>query len=72
MAELTFTPDGRWSLKDIQSGAVPEYGEWVQKSRYALDLNWKGSIWKMTIDRKTGILDRPDVGKRYLQLPPKA
>ena len=72
MAELTFTPDGKWSLKDIKSANVSEYGEWVQKGRFALELNWKGSIWKMTIDRKTGILDRPDVGKRYLKLPPKA
>lgn len=72
VAELTLSPDGRWQLKNTQTGVVSETGEWVQVNRSTLNLNWQGGAWKMTFDKKSGFIDRPDGGRRYLNLPPKS
>ncbi|OYW72054.1 MAG: hypothetical protein B7Z37_26015, partial [Verrucomicrobia bacterium 12-59-8] len=37
MAELTLSPDGKWKLKNTQTGVVSETGEWVQVKRNILD-----------------------------------
>jgi hypothetical protein len=71
IAELTLSPDGKWKLKDTHSDRVAEFGEWIQVNRNTIELNWQGAIWKVTFDKKTGVIDRPDVGMRYLQLPAK-
>ncbi len=68
MSELKLETDGTWKLTDPKTKVDLESGKWVQTSRTTLDLDWKGVIWKMSFDKKEGVIDRPDIGKRYLKL----
>jgi len=68
MSELKLEADGTWKLTDPKTKVDSESGTWVQTSRTTLDLDWKGVVWKMSFDKKEGVIDRPDIGKRYLKL----
>ncbi len=71
--ELTLTPEGKWRLFDPQKGSDSETGDWTQLNRNTLEfkLAGNGAVWKVTFDKTSGVIDRPDVGKRYLRLPVK-
>lgn len=72
MGELIFHPDGTWALidADAKSRYGTQTGTWVQTGKDTLDLSYKGATWKMTYNSKTGSIDRPDIGKRYIQIIP--
>ncbi|MFC5457676.1 hypothetical protein [Prosthecobacter fluviatilis] len=69
MGDLIFNPDGTWSLIDAdpKSRYGTQRGGWVQAGKNSLHLTWKGAVWKMTYDDKSGTIDRPDIGKRHLK-----
>lgn len=71
MADLTLNPDGTWKLIDAKSQAKPESGTWKQTGKTTVELEYNGAIWKMEFDKKTGTIDRPDIGKRYLAIKDK-
>lgn len=64
--ELTFNKDGSWKIKDTKTQKDGEKGTWLKQGDGAVDLLVNGVIWKMTFDKKSGVIDRPDVGKRYV------
>ena len=67
MAEVLFSRDGKWKIVEIPSNKETESGTWTKKTgRNMVDLIFQGTTWKMTFDKKSGVIDRPDTGKRFI------
>ena len=67
LARMVFKADGTWELTDLGSPIV-EAGTWKMADKKTLNLDFKGSPWKIVIDGKAATVERPDYGKRYLRV----
>lgn len=65
MAEITLTPDGVFTMSTLT-----EPGSWKANQKGdTVTITFKDkSTWKMTINGQTAVLDRPDVGKRFMRV----
>lgn len=67
MAEVLFSRDGKWKIVETPTNKETESGTWIKKSgRNMVDLIFQGTTWKMTYDRKSGVIERPDIGRRFI------
>ena len=67
MAEVLFSRDGKWKIVETPTNKETESGTWTKKTgRNMVDLIFQGTTWKMTFDKKSGVIERPDIGKRFI------